>query len=248
MSRLVAVTGAGGGIGRAIALAFAADGADVLLCGRSTDRLHAVAGEIDGRATVLALDVTDEDAVAKLADAGPVDVLCANSGVAGPTAPLWEITPAQWQETFAVNVFGAYLCARAVLPGMIARGGGSVVFTGSITGRRPLSGRTPYAASKTALIGLTRTLAAEAGPHGVRVNLVSPGPVGGPRVDAVIAAQAQARGLPEHEVRAGMLAGQPLGRFVTAEEVAAAVTYLAGPGASGITGQDLVVAAGGLMT
>ncbi len=126
------------------------------------------------------------------------------------TTAGWEVraafcgrsTPSEWRSTFDVNVFGVFLVSRAVLPAMISRGAGSVVIIGSITGKRPLYGRSSYATTKAALVGMTRTLALEAGAAGVRVNLISPGFVSGPRLDWVMEAQARARGLDVDQVRA----------------------------------------------
>lgn len=253
--RVVVVTGAGHGIGREIALAFARRGDTVALAGRSESALASVRaeiGELGGRGLVVRTDVSDEESVAGLTrrvreEFGHIDVLCANSGVAGPTAPLWDVTPTEWNETFAVNVFGTYLCCRAVLSSMIERRSGRIVIIGSTTGKRPLARRAPYAASKMALVGLARTLAVEAGAYGVRVNLISPGPVAGPRLDGVIAREAAARRVPRDDVRAELLADLALPRFVAAADVAAAAVFLAGDGAGAITGVDLNVAAGGVM-
>jgi NAD(P)-dependent dehydrogenase (short-subunit alcohol dehydrogenase family) len=245
------VTGAGQGIGRAIALRLAAEGASLVLTGRTPGTLaktSALIARAGGAATVQVGDVGDPDAVAALAEAaGAVDVLVNNSGIAGPTKPLWELTPQEWEATMRVNVTGVFLMCRAFLPAMIERGSGSVVVIGSMTGKRPLPGRTPYAASKTALIGLVRTLAHEAGPHGVRVNLVSPGPIGGPRLEAVAAAQARSRGIGAGEVLEAMRAESPLARITAAEDVADAVAFLASPAAKGVTGEDLNVSSGLVM-
>lgn len=178
---------------------------------------------------------------------GPVDVLVANSGIPGPSAPLWEIEPGEWRQTLDVNVTGTYLCCRAVLPGMIESGGGSVVIIGSMTGKRPLEGRSPYAASKLALVGLTRTLAVDAGKHDIRVNLVSPGPVRGKRLEWVIEKQAEARGLSVDQARQAFKAGSPLHRLVDPDDVAQAVVFLASDEAVGITGTDLNVSSGMVM-
>ena len=143
-------------------------------------------------------DVAEVGALAQRVEAevGQLDAVVSNSGIAGPTAELWKVAPEDWDETIRVNLTGTFLLCRALLPAMVARGSGSVVVIGSTSGKRPLYGRTPYAASKIALVGLVRTLALELGPLGVRVNLISPGAIAGPRIEAVIREQARAAGPP----------------------------------------------------
>ncbi len=253
--KVAVVTGAGRGIGRAIALTFAREGADLVLAARSVDKLEEAAAEIQAisrRALVVPTDVTSEESVRNLRDRtleyfGRVDILVNNSGVGGPSAPIWEIDPRDWDETFAVNVRGVYLCCRAFLPAMIARRSGVVINIGSMTGKRPLVNRTPYAASKLALVGLTRTLAWEVGPYGIRVNVISPGPVEGERIEWVVRRLAEARGVSVDEARRSLTEASPLGRFVLAEEVAQAAVFLASDLASAITGEDLNVSAGIVM-
>jgi NAD(P)-dependent dehydrogenase (short-subunit alcohol dehydrogenase family) len=250
--KVAAVTGAGTGIGREIALRMAADGADVVLAGRSTGPMEEVADAVRARgrrALTVPLDLRDADSIAAAVQAaeaefGPVDVLVNNSGVGGVSKPLWEIDQEEWEDTFRVNVTGTFLCCKAFLPGMIARGSGSIVVVGSVTGKRPLVNRTPYAASKTALIGLVRTLAWELGPHGIRVNLLSPGGVEGERITWVLEQQAAAKGISFEEARAEFAGGSPLRRLVSAGEVADAVVYLASSRSAAITGDDLNVSAG----
>src|SRR5205807_5777305 len=120
-----------------------------------------------------------------------------------------------WRETIATDLDGVFLTFRAFIPAMIERQDGSLIAISSITGKRPLYGRTPYAAAKMGVIGLVRTLATELGPHNVRVNAVCPGMVAGPRIDMVISKQAEVRGVPEDQVRAEVSSGSPLGRMVT---------------------------------
>jgi NAD(P)-dependent dehydrogenase (short-subunit alcohol dehydrogenase family) len=249
------VTGAGRGIGREIALALAGAGADVVLAGRDPATLEATA-EVAAGAGVATLcvptDVTSDDQVEALAAAvrdrfGAVDALIANSGIGGPSSPLWELDRGAWDETFAVNVTGVFLSARAFLPSMLDRRRGSIVVIGSMTGKRPLWGRTPYAASKLALVGLVRTLAVEAAPSGVRVNLVSPGPVAGERMDWVFRAQAEGRGISVEEARAEMVAQIPIGRLIEPREVADAVVWLTLGKLSAVTGADLNVSGGMVM-
>ena len=247
------VTGAGRGIGREIALALADADADVVLAGRDLSTLEATAEAAAGVATLcVRTDVTSEDDVAALGRAalerfGAVDALVANSGVGGPSGPLWELEREAWDETFAVTVTGVFLSARAFLPAMLARRRGSIVVVGSMTGKRPLWGRAPYAASKLALVGLVRTLALETAPSGVRVNLVSPGPVQGERMDWVFRAQADGRGISVEEARAEMVAQIPIGRLVRPREVADAVVSLTLGELSAVTGADLNVSGGMVM-
>ena len=253
--RIAVVTGAGRGIGRVIALALAREGAQMVLAGRSADALEQtrkLAGDTGRDPLVVPTDITLPDQVEALARAtleafGGADVLVNNSGIGGPSVPLWEVDPADWEATMAVNVTGTYLCCRAFLPAMVARRSGSVVIIGSMTGKRPMVGRTPYAASKMALVGLARTLAAEAGPYGVRVNVISPGPVEGERIEWAIERQAEALGVSVEEARARFTSASPLGRLVPPADVAAATVFLASDRAASITGEDLNVSAGVVM-
>ena len=249
------VTGAGTGIGREIALRLAAEGADVVLTGRSTEAMDDVAEQVRDagrRALPIAMDLREPASIEAAAAAaekefGRVDVLVNNSGVGGPSAPLWEMPLDEWEDTFRVNVTGTMLACKAFLPGMIARRSGSVVVIGSVTGKRPLVNRSPYAASKTALIGLVRTLAWELGPHGIRANLVSPGGVEGPRIDWVLEQQAASRGITVEEARAEFAGGAALQRLVSAQDVANTVAFLASSRAAAITGDDINVSAGLVM-
>jgi NAD(P)-dependent dehydrogenase (short-subunit alcohol dehydrogenase family) len=201
---------------------------------------------------VVETDVTSsssvESMVGAVLDKHPgIDVLVNNSGVGGPSGTLWEVDPDAWRSTFEVNVFGVFLATRAVLPVMIGRKSGSVIVIGSISGKRPLFGRSAYTSTKTALIGLTRTLAVEAGSYGVRVNLISPGFVAGPRLDWVMEAQATARGIDLEAVRREFEAESALGRLTEPEDVALAAVFLASDAARAITGADLNVNSGVVM-
>ena len=255
MSRVALITGAGQGIGKQIALAHAREGDSLVLAARQVANLEATAAEAEHfgvETLVIGTDVSDPAAVDAMAAAaiarfGGVDVVVNNSGIGGPSGPLWELDFAEWQETLAVNVDGVFLVCRALLPHMVERGSGSVVNIGSISGKRGLWGRTPYTTSKAALVGLTRTLAWEAGAHGIRVNLISPGFVAGPRLDWVIAAQAAGRGLGEDEVRAEFAGESPLARLTEASDIADACVFLASDAAKAITGADLNVNSGVVM-
>jgi NAD(P)-dependent dehydrogenase (short-subunit alcohol dehydrogenase family) len=250
--RTALVTGASQGIGRAIATRFAGEGATVVLAARSREKLEETAAEIEaggGTALVAPVDIGEADQVDALAqriaaEVGPLDALVANSGIAGPTAELWNVTPQEWDETLRVNLTGTFLLCRALLPTMIERRRGSVVVIGSTTGKRPMYGRTPYAATKAGLIGLVRTLAVELGPAGVRINLISPGAVAGPRIDDVIREQARAAGVSYDAFLEEATKSTPLRRLIPAEDIAAAAVFLASDDSASTTGEDLNVSGG----
>jgi len=253
--KIAVITGGGRGLGRVIALACAKEGADLVLASRSLEALQETKAAVESlgrQALVVPTDIRHEESVRNLAEQalaryGRIDILVNNTGITGPTAPLWEIMPAEWEETFAVNVTGAYLCCRAFLPSMLERRSGCILFISSMTGKRPLFGRSPYAAGKLALVGLARTLAWETGPYGIRVNVVSPGPIEGERVERVIRNQAQAEGISEEEARRRFTSNSPLGRLVPPGNIADAVVVLASAKAASITGEDLNVSAGTVM-
>jgi len=254
-SRITLITGASQGIGRELALAFAAAGDSLVLVARNAANLEATAAAAEAlgaETLVVPTDITDPSQTEAMGRSaverfGRVDVLINNSGIGGPSGPLWELELAGWRQAFAVNVEGVFLASKAILPAMIARRSGSVIIIGSITGKRPLWGRTPYASTKAALIGLTRTLALEAGEYGVRVNLISPGFVAGPRLDWVIQSQAEGRAISQEAVRAEMEGESALNRLTQPEDVARAALFLASDEASGLTGADLNVNSGAVM-
>ena len=253
--KIAVITGAGRGIGRTIALAYAKEGADLVLASRSRGTLEetqAMVEDLGCKALVVPTDIRNEDSVNNLAEQalgffGRVDILVNNSGITGPTTPLWNISLADWQETFAINVNGTYLCCRAFLPTMIKQRSGSIIMISSMTGKRPLFGRTPYAGSKLALVGIARTLAWEVGPYGIRVNTISPGAVEGERIKRVVREMAASQGISEDEALRQFTSNAPLGRIVPPEDIAAAAVFLASDKAASITGEDLNVSAGIVM-
>lgn len=230
--RTMVVTGAGNGLGRATALALVARGARVVLVARTRESLEAVAAEADGlpgSVRVATVDVADPDSVAALAaelSDETVEVLVNNAGVPGPVAPLVDISPQEWDDVFAVNVRGVYLMCQAFIPGMVERGAGDVINLASVSGKRPLTRRTPYAASKMAVIGLTTTLAFEVGPLGVSVNSLSPGPVDGPRMTRNFTMEAERTGTTYEEAEEAYVSRAALHRMLTEDEVAAAVVAM----------------------
>lgn len=257
--RVAVVTGANRGLGRAVALAFARSGMRVAATARDPESLSCTVEEIEsagGECWALPCDVADEDSVARLAaevgaraaDHGAtLHTVVANAGVAGPTAPMHEVTLAEWRSCLATDLDGVFLTFRAFIPALIESRGGSLIAISSMTGKRPLHGRTPYASAKMGVLGLVRSLATELGPYDVRVNAVCPGGIAGPRIDAVIAEQAANRGIDESEARATFTAASPMDRLVSAEEVAATCAFLASDAATGITGEDVNVSAGVVM-
>jgi NAD(P)-dependent dehydrogenase (short-subunit alcohol dehydrogenase family) len=247
--RTALVTGAGNGLGRAIAVALATAGARVILTGRTVATLTETAALLPdaGRARVAPADVSSAESVAALRDslsagAGEIDLLVNNAGIGGPVKEITGIQPAEWDEVFGANVRSVYLMCRAFLPAMYQRGSGDVVNIASVTGKRPLARRTPYAASKMAVLGLTRTLAFEAGPRGVRVNSLSPGPCRGQRMTRNFTREAAATGTTYEQAEEAFVSRSALHRLVEEDEVAAAVLALLRM--PGLCGADIDLSAG----
>jgi len=243
--RAALVTGAGNGLGRAIARELASRGARVILTGRRPETIDAVAAEIGEQARAVTCDSSDETSVAALAEAlagEQISILVNNAGIAGPVAPLTDITVDEWDEVFAVNVRGVFLMCRAFLPQMIERGNGDIINVASVSGKRPLARRTPYTASKMAVIGLTTTLAHEVGPLGVVVNSLSPGPVAGPRMARNFALEAERTGVSVEAAEEEFVGRSALHRMVTEGEVAKAVTAMLSM--PGLCGADIDLSAG----
>jgi NAD(P)-dependent dehydrogenase (short-subunit alcohol dehydrogenase family) len=243
--RKALVTGGGNGLGAAIARSLHAAGAAVVLVGRRAEPLRQVCAELGSRARWYSCDVADPASVGSLAAIlanTEISILVNNAGVPGPVAPLTEIDVADWDQVFDVNVRGVFLMCKAFLPPMVERSSGDVINIASVSGKRPLVRRTPYCASKMAVIGLTSTLAFEVGPAGVNVNTLSPGPVVGARMDRNFRLEAERTGTTYDAAKESFVSRAALGRMVTEDEVGAAVVaMLAMPG---LCGADVDLSAG----
>lgn len=236
------------GIGRAMAEAFAAAGARVHVCDVAQAALAELGQACPGIGRFRA-DVSSEADVeawfaAALADLGGLDVLVNNAGIAGPTAELAAISLDDWERTMAVNLRSQFLCARRAIPALRAAGGGAIINMSSVAGRLGYRMRTPYAASKWGVIGLTESLAIELGQDGIRVNAILPGVVESKRVEQVAAAKARARGISVEAMMDEILSTVSMRRLVPMADIAAMALFLAGPGGRSVSGQSLSVCAG----
>ena len=245
--RTALVTGAGNGLGAAIAVALGRAGARVILTGRTPATLKETAERLPdpGAALIAPADVARPESVEDLRDslaAEEISLLVNNAGIGGPVRAITDIDPAEWDEVFGANVRSVYLMCRAFLPAMYRRGSGDVINIASVTGKRPLTRRTPYAASKMAVLGLTRTLAFEAGPLGVRVNSLSPGPCRGARMTRNFTAEAAATGTSYAQAEEAFVSRAALRKLVEEDEVAGAV--LAMLRMPGLCGADIDLSAG----
>lgn len=251
--RHAVVTGAGRGIGAAIARRLAADGARLTLLGRGTDALHALAATLPASAAPAcqACDVTDSASVAAAFAAaraahGPVSILVNNAGQA-LTAPLAKTDDALWHTMLGVNLTGTFLCTRAALPDMLAARAGRIVNIASTAGQRGYAYCSAYAASKHGVIGLTRSLALEVATQGITVNAVCPGYTDTDIVAGSVERIVAKTGRSEAEAVAEFTRTNPQGRLVQPEEVAELVAWLCGPGSASVHGQSLSISGGEVM-
>ncbi len=241
----VLVTAGASGIGRTIAETFAAVGARIQICDISDQALE------DCRTAhpdwgITRCDVSNEDQVTALFDAlkaqlGGLDVLINNAGVAGPTGGIDTMSPAEWRQTVDVNLMGQFYCARLAVPLLKQSENASIIAMSSVAGRLGYAYRTPYAATKWAIIGLVKSLAIELGPAGIRVNAILPGIVEGPRIERVIAARADEVGVPYGEMEQDYINKISLRRMVTAQDIANQALFLCSPMGANISGQPISV-------
>ena len=249
--KVAIITGASKGIGRALGVRFAQEGAAVVCTARSADLVKETTEQITkagGKAIAVVCDAAQEDQVRRMvADGvkafGKITTLVNNAGDGGPTKKVEEYTMEDWRYTVDSCLTSSYLCTRFAVPEMRKAGGGAIVNISSGAGRRGLPYRIGYCASKAGQVGMTYGMALELAPD-IRVNCVAPGAVEGDRIDRVIAGQAEVRGIPVEQMRKAMVERNPLKRFVTADDIVDATVFFCSDMARSISGQVLAVNAG----
>ncbi|MCE2392465.1 MAG: SDR family oxidoreductase [Proteobacteria bacterium] len=250
--KVVVVTGGGRGIGRATALRFAEAGSRVVVAARTPGQIEAVAEEVrsaGGACLAVATDVRDEAAVRELAsrtldEFGAADVLVNNAGGGGGRSALVDMEVEQWDETFALNCRGSFLCCKHFLPAMIERHQGSIVNVGSASARHGRAMLSAYSAAKYAVIGLTQALANEVGRHGIRVNAVMPGTIRTEALQGYFERLAVERGETVEQVETLYAERSPMQRILETGEIADSILFVASEAARGMHGHCMDVNAG----
>jgi 3-hydroxybutyrate dehydrogenase len=251
-NKVALVTGAASGIGRAIALRYAAEGAAVVIADLQAAAAQAVVTEIEragGGALAVAMDVTDEQAVnsgvaSTVSTFGRIDILVSNAGIQ-IVHPLEDFSFEEWRRMLAIHVDGAFLATRACLPHMYRQGSGSLIYMGSVHSKEASVLKAPYVAAKHALLGLARTIAKEGGRKGVRTNVICPGWVRTPLVEKQIPEQAKLLGMPEQDVvQKVMLKDTVDGQFTTLDDIAEIALFFAAFPTNALTGQSLIASHG----
>ena len=253
-AKVALVTGAAKGMGSAISLTLAREGADLMLAAREVGPLEDVAEKVRGmgrRAEVMSTDVADPAQVATMVErtkevlGGRIDILVNVAGTTGPIeTPAWDIEPEDFRQVLEVNVWGTFLPMKYVLPVMIAQKSGKIVNIGGTSGLRGYRYRAAYSSSKWAVRGLTRTVALDAGEHGINVNVVCPGIVHTPRMDTLCREKARVRGWTYEQVYDEYVQEQTLKSITEPQDVADAVLFLASDDSRNMTGQEITVDGG----
>jgi 3-hydroxybutyrate dehydrogenase len=256
-NQVAIVVGSGRGIGAAIARTFSQEGAKVVLVDieKMKPELDEVAREINqqgAEAIAVVADATDEDQVNKLVDDavrrwGKIDILINSAGLRGPLVPVHEITEQQWEAVLAVNLKAVFLCCKAALGVMIKQSSGSIVSISGTAGKEGMALRGALCAAKWGLLGLTQTIAKEAGPFGIRANVICPGGVDEPDLRTMYAERAKGLGMEFRQLESRVLEQTPLGKYASHEEIARAALFLASSDSSHTTGEALNVSGGRLM-
>lgn len=241
----VLITAGAGGIGRATARAFVAEGARVHVCDVDTAALTKMA-QSDPAITQSVCDVSDREAVARLmeeaiAALGGLDCLVNNAGIAGPTGRVDEIDPADWDSCVAIDLTGQFNCTRLAVQHLKQSQNASIVNLSSQAGKHGFPLRSPYAAAKWGVIGFTKALSAELGEFGIRANAICPGLVEGPRIQSVIADKARSFNVSHEEMTERLFSGVSIKQFVDPADIAKQIVFLASPFAKTISGQEISV-------
>jgi len=243
------ITAGASGIGLEIARSLHDAGARIWICDIDETALANASSMLPGAGTMVC-DVSDAVACAAFVDRAVgnmvgLDILVNNAGIAGPAAPVHEIAPKDWERCFDINVHGQFYMARATIPHLKTSGaGGSIVCMASVAGKFAFALRSPYAASKAAVISLARALSVELGPEQIRVNAIAPGVVTGDRIRRVFTDRAKTRGISYAEMEASALRAVSMDTMVEPHEIADLVMYLCGPSGRAITGQVLSICGG----
>jgi len=241
----VLVTAGAAGIGREIARAFAANGAKVFVCDIDVKMLDALAQEIKGLVTNVC-DVSKRADIERMMAAavsalGGLDVLVNNAGISGPTAPVEQMEPDQWEKVMQVDLTGTFNVTRLAIPHLKKSEAGVIINMSSVAGRFGYANRSPYCTAKWGIIGFTKTLSIELGEYGIRANAILPGAVDGPRIQKVFEGRAKVSGKSVDEIKQEAMAVQSLKRLVDPKDIAALAVFLASDAAKSISGQMLPI-------
>ena len=250
--KVALITGAGRGIGRAIALHFAREGADVMLAARTRNEIEAVAKSVNAcgrRSLAIVADVSKEEDVDSMVNAairefGRIDILVNSAGIGGPAGPVVCTSVAEWDATISVNLRGVFLVARAVLPAMIEAKSGKVINVASSAGLVGVPNISAYCASKFGVIGLTQSLAREVAEVGICVNSLCPGPTETSLAQTHWPLIAEAARISIQELRENIVRNTPQKRILSVDDVTPVAVFLASRDSDGITGEEIVVAGG----
>jgi len=245
MAQRVLITAGASGIGKEVARAYAATGATVSVCDIDAKALAAAAKDIPGLKTVVC-DVSKRDDIERMVatsveELGGLDVLVNNAGIAGPTAPVEDADPDEWEKVMTVDVIGTFHVTRLAIPHLKKSEAGSIVVMSSVGGRFGYPNRSAYCTAKMGLIGFAKTLSRELGQHNIRVNAIAPGAVGGDRIERVLEGRAKANNTTLEDERAAAMSIQSLKRFVDPKDIAALILFVTSDAGKSISGQVLPI-------
>jgi len=245
MVQRVLITAGAAGIGKEVARAFAAHGAQVCVCDIDAQALEAAAREVPGLKTLLC-DISRRQDIERMVPAavaalGGLDVLVNNAGIAGPTAPVETADPDQWEAVMTIDVIGTFHVTRLAIPHLKKSAAGSIIVMSSVGGRFGYPNRSAYCTAKMGLIGFAKTLSRELGAFNIRCNAIAPGAVGGERIERVLQGRADAAGTTLEQERQAAMAIQSLKRFVDPQDIAALILFLTSDAGKSISGQVLPI-------